>query len=319
MIIKKVLVISYSQTGQLSQVTNSMLAPLEEDENIEVVYKKIEPLKPYPFPWDFMSFMDCFPESVYLDPPKIKEIEEDDNDYDLIILPYQVWFLSPSLPITAFLKSDYAKRKLKGKPVITLIGCRNMWVMAQEKMKQLLTEVEAKLIDNIVLIDQGNSLATFITTPRWMLTGKRDSLWGIFPEAGISKKDIKEASRFGKAIKQALAKDEEKNKNLICSGLNTVNVDEKLIKSEQIGTKSFMIWGKLIRKVGKQGEAKRKPIVILYVVFLLLMIITIVPINMLVQTIIRKINKEKILEQKKIYEAPSGSAKDRMKDFSADE
>ncbi|XPV52864.1 MAG: hypothetical protein ACNI3H_11155 [Halarcobacter ebronensis] len=76
-----------------------------------------------------------------------------------------------------------------------------------------------------------------------------------------------------------------------------------------------MIWGKLIRKVGKQGDPKRKPIVMLYVVFLLLIILTIVPINMLVQTIIRKVNKEKILKQKEIFEAPSGSAKDRMKDF----
>ncbi|RXJ87198.1 dialkylrecorsinol condensing enzyme, partial [Aliarcobacter trophiarum LMG 25534] len=181
---------------------------------------------------------------------------DDDNDYDLVILPYQVWFLSPSLPITAFLKSDYAKRKLKGKPVITLIGCRNMWVMAQEKLKQMLSDVEAKLIDNIVLIDQGNSFATFVTTPRWMLTGKRDSLWGIFPEAGISKQDIKEASRFGKAISHALANDEEKKQESICHGLNAVIIDEKLIKSEQIATKSFMIWGKLIRKVGKQGDPK---------------------------------------------------------------
>jgi len=313
--IKKVLVISYSQTGQLTQLTDSVLAPLEADTNVEVVYKKIEPLKPYPFPWDFMTFMDCFPESIYLDPPEIKEIEDDENDYDLVILPYQVWFLSPSLPITAFLKSDYAKRKLKGKPVITLIGCRNMWVMAQEKLKQMLNDVEAKLIDNIVLIDQGNSFATFVTTPRWMLTGKRDSLWGVFPEAGISKQDIKEASRFGKAISHALANDKEKKQESICHGLNAVTIDEKLIKSEQIATKSFMIWGKLIRKVGKQGDPKRKPIVMLYVVFLLLIILTIVPINMLVQTIIRKVNKEKILKQKEIFEAPSGSAKDRMKDF----
>ncbi|NVJ54427.1 MAG: dialkylresorcinol condensing enzyme [Campylobacteraceae bacterium] len=312
---KKVLVISYSQTGQLTQLTHSVTAPLEADSNIEVVYKEIEPLKPYPFPWDFMTFMDCFPESIYLDPPEIKEIEDDENDYDLVILPYQVWFLSPSLPITAFLKSDYAKRKLKGKPVITLIGCRNMWVMAQEKLKQMLSDVEAKLIDNIVLIDQGNSFATFVTTPRWMLTGKRDSLWGIFPEAGISKQDIKEASRFGKAISKALANDEEKKQESICHGLNAVNVDEKLIKSEQIATKSFKIWGKLIRKVGKQGDPKRKPIVMLYVFFLLLIILTIVPINMLVQTIIRKVNKEKILKQKEVFEAPSGSAKDRMKDF----
>lgn len=314
--IKKVLVVSYSQTGQLTDLVDSVVTPLEKNNQIEVVYKNIKPKKAYPFPWDFMTFMDCFPESIYMDPPEIEAVEEDENEYDLVLLSYQVWFLSPSLPITAFLKSEFAKKKLKDTPVITLIGCRNMWVMAQEKMKRLLKDVNAKLIDNIVMIDQGNSLATFVTTPRWMLTGKSDKLWGVFPEAGISKSDIKNASRFGYAILKALQEDKEKENASICHGLNAVDVDVKLIKSEQIATKSFMIWGKLIRKIGKQGDLKRKPIVMLYVLFLLLIILTIVPLNMIIQTIIRKVNKEKILKQKEFYELPSGNDDYRMKEFS---
>lgn len=311
---KKILIVSYSQTGQLNEVLTSLSSPLKCDE-IEINHKIIKPKKPYPFPWNFFEFMDCFPESVYLDPCEIEEIE-DSNDYDLVIIFYQVWFLSPSLPITAFLKSKFAKEKLKNKPVITVIACRNMWVMAQEKMKSLLKNIDAKLIDNIVLVDQGSSLTTFITTPRWMLTGKRNAFWKIFPKAGVSKEDIKNTSRFGFAIKEALENNLEKEKVSICSGLKAVSVDEKLIKSEQIGTKSFMIWGKLIRKVGKIGDKKRKPFIALYTVFLILMIITVVPINMIVQTIIRKVNKEKILKQKSFYEMPSGSDDFRMKDFS---
>ncbi len=109
----------------------------------------------------------------------------------------------------------------------------------------------------------------------------------------------------------------EKEQVSICSGLKAVNVDEKLIKSEQIGTKSFMIWGgKLIRKIGKAGDLKRRPFIALYTVFLILIIMTVVPINMIVQSIIRKVNKEKILKQKAFYEMPSGSDDFRMKDFS---
>ena len=87
---KKVLVISSSQTGQLSNLVNNFTKPLKEESEIEVFYKNIEPKKPYPFPWDLMTFMDTFPESVYLDPCEIKEFDEDTNDYDLIILSYQV-------------------------------------------------------------------------------------------------------------------------------------------------------------------------------------------------------------------------------------
>lgn len=311
---KKVLVISYSQTGQLTNLTNNFIKPLQDNNNIELFYKNIEPKKPFPFPWTLMTFMDSFPESVYLDPCEINEFEEDDNEYDLIILSYQVWFLSPSIPISSFLKSSWAKEKFKNKPVITLIGCRNMWIMAQEKMKKMLLELDAKLIDNVVLIDKGNSLETFITTPRWMLTGKKNSIFGL-SSAGIDEIEIKKTQRFGKALVDALKSDKEKENKSLLYGLKAVEVNTKLIKSEKIGTKSFTIWGGLIRKIGKPGDIKRKPIVMLYLIFLLLMIITVVPINMIIQSILRKINKNAIIKQKESYELPSGSGEERIKEY----
>ncbi|RYA23193.1 dialkylrecorsinol condensing enzyme [Malaciobacter halophilus] len=311
---KKVLVISYSQTGQLTNLTNNFIKPLQDNNNIELFYKNIEPKKPFPFPWTLMTFMDSFPESVYLDPCEITEFEEDDTEYDLIILSYQVWFLSPSIPISSFLKSFWAKEKFKNKPVITLIGCRNMWIMAQEKMKKMLLELDAKLIDNVVLIDKGNSLETFITTPRWMLTGKKNSIFGL-SSAGIDEIEIKKTQRFGKALVDALKNDKEKENKSLLYGLKAVEVNTKLIKSEKIGTKSFTIWGGLIRKIGKPGDIKRKPIVMLYLIFLLLMIITVVPINMIIQSILRKINKNAIIKQKESYELPSGSGEERIKEY----
>ena len=311
---KKILVVSYSQSGQLSTLLDSTIAPLVNDMNTTVVHKYIKPKKEYPYPWGFIDFMDAFPESVLLKPCEIENIEDDDTEYDLVILAYQVWFLSPSIPTTSFLKSNYAKNKLKNKPVITLIGCRNMWIMAQDKVKSMLLEIDAKLIDNIVLVDQGSSLATFITTPRWMLTGKKNSFWG-FPEAGISPQEIANSKRFGKAILKALQNNEEKLFKPICSGLKAVDVDVKLIKSEKIATKSFTIWGKLISSVGKPGDIKRKPLVLLYLVFLVLIILTVVPINMIIQTINRKLNKKNVEELKKHYEEPSGNSSERIKEF----
>jgi len=316
--VKKVLVISYSQTGQLTQLVENVIHPLKNESSIEVVWKEIKPKKPYPFPWKFMTFMNAFPESVYLDPCEIECFEEDDNTYDLVILAYQVWFLSPSIPITAFLKSNFAKDKLANKPIITLIGCRNMWIMAQEKVKMLLGDIGAHLIDNIVLVDQGNSLATFITTPRWMMSGKKDAFWGL-PKAGISDDEIKRASRFGHAIKDALQQDGETKGKSLCYGLGAVNVNEKLIRSEKIGTKSFHIWGKLIRKCSQQGDLKRNFFIILYTIFLILMIITVVPLNMAIQTLYRKIKKDDVLKQKAFYELPSGNGKERIKEFSHNE
>ena len=53
--------------------------------------------------------------------------------------------------IYTLIDSLISKKKLKDKPIITLIGCRNMWIMAQEKMKKLIHNIGGKLIDNVVL------------------------------------------------------------------------------------------------------------------------------------------------------------------------
>lgn len=310
----KILVISYSQSGQLNSLVENFTKPLAEAGSFELVFKQIEPKTAYSFPWRLIEFMDTFPESVYMEPCELKEIEDDGYEYDLIILAYSVWFLSPSLPISAFLQSSYAKKKLKNKPVITLIGCRNMWIMAQEKVKKLLNSIDAVLIDNVVLIDRGNAFETFITTPRWMLTGKKDGFL-LLSSAGIDESEIKNSSRFGRALVEALHRGWHKQKLPLLKGLRAVSVDARLIKSEQIGHKSFLIWGALIRKIGKRGDKKRQIVVMIYLLFLVLMILTVVPINALLQAILRKVNSKSVQKQKEFYEQPSGSGDDRMREF----
>ena len=249
-----------------------------------------------------------------MDGCEIKEFEIDkDENFDLIILAYTVWFLSPSLPISGFLNSKYTNL-LKNKPIITLIACRNMWIMAQEKLKKQLKKIGATLIDNVVLVDQGSSMATFITTPRWMWTGKKNSFMGL-PRAGVSKKDIEKASRFGSILKDALSKNLEKEKKSLLYGLEAVKVDEKIISVEKIGHRSFLIWGKLVKLFGKTGNIKRVPILIIYFIFLLISICTIVPLLMFIKPIIRSINRKNIIKERDYFELPSGRRKDRLKKF----
>lgn len=315
---KKVLVIYYSQTGQLTSVVDSIRRTLTT-KSIQVTCEHIQPEQEYPFPWPLLKFLDVFPESVFLDPPAIKNLEVSPNSqFDLIIVAYTVWFLSPSLPITAFLKSASAKQLLAGKPVITIIACRNMWLMAQEKLKLLLSTIGAKLLDNVVLVDGGPSLATFITTPRWMLTGKKGEPGAILPPAGITEKEIKDASRFGYAIAYALENGLEKVGQPLLKGLKAVAVNSKLIASEKIGQRSFTIWGKILRQVGPAGDPKRKPVLLIYFVFLVVLIITVVPINMLIKMALHPILKKKMQGQKAYFEQPSGSGTYRMQEFLRD-
>ena len=313
MTVKKVLIVQYSQSGQLTDVVTSVTAPLLASNNIELQTLTLKPVNPYPFPWPILSFFNIFPECVYLDPPELQAFNiNKDEKFDLIILSYQVWFLAPSLPITAFLQSTEGKQLLKDTPVITLIACRNMWIMAQQAVQQMLDNAGAQLLDNIVLVDQGSILASFITTPRWLLTGKKNAFWG-FPEAGISKTDIAAAERFGDAICDALSADKEKQHQPLLSGLGAVSVDVSLLQSEKAGYRSFRIWGKLLRLIGKPGNIIRKIVLIFYIIFLVALIITVVPVTMLLNKILQPVFKKKIQKLKTYYELPSGSDINRIK------
>jgi hypothetical protein len=301
---KKILILYYSQSGQLQNVLQNIVLPLQQDSNISCDYKEIQPKEPYPYPWKFYEFFDTFPESVYLNGCEVETIDCED-DYDLIILGYTVWFLSPSLPVTGFLQSAQAKKLFKDKPVITVIACRDMWLMAQEKMKSLLNNIDARLIDNAVLTDQGKSIYTFVTTPRWMLTGKKNAFW-FFPPAGVAETEMQGADRFGRRLCEALAQNKETENTPLLQGLNAVNVQGKLIATERIAHRSFLIWSKLIKKAGAPGSNARKVVITIYSMFLLTLVLTIVPINIIIRKLLYPFRKKHINKAINYYEQPSG-------------
>lgn len=312
----RILVLYYSQTGQLTRAVQSMMAPLAAQPEVEIVWQNLVPVEAFPFPWGLMRFFDTFPECVYLDPPPIKPVAFGPDDrFDLVILAYQVWFLSPSLPITAFLKSE-AARVLRDTPVITFIACRNMWLSAHEKIKGLLAGLGARHIDNVVLTDQGPPWATFITTPRWLLTGKRNGFWGIFPPAGVSEADIAAASRFGRALAESRDLLHSTTGPLL-SGLGAVKVFPGYIAGEKIAHRSFMIWGRLLRAIGQPGNLLRRIVLVLYILFLVTMILTVMPVSILVRALLRPLLKRRLDAEVARLEAPSGSSIERLDRYSA--
>ncbi len=312
---KKVLVVYYSQTGQITSVVDSICEAMQS-EGISVSRECLRTEQAYPFPWPFFRFLDVFPESVYLDPPALMPLSvSPDDDYDLIILAYQVWYLSPSLPMTAFIKSTAGQKILAGRPVVTVIACRNMWLMAQEKMKKMLSDAGARLLDNVALVDSQSALVTFLTTPRWLLTGNKGTQGGVLPPAGVAESDVASAARFGSALASALENDLEKTGQPLLTGLEAVKVDTRLIASEKIGHRSFLIWGKLLRAIGPQGAPLRQFVLAIYALFLVCMIITVVPITMALKFLFKPLLKKGLEREREYFEAPSGSSNNRMKDF----
>ena len=277
----RILLIYYSQSGEAGRVAETLATRLCDPE-VELVMERLRPKQGYPFPWKNVGrFFAILPE-CHLGP--LPELEtpafDPEQKFDLVILIYQVWFLAPSLPVQAFLKSR-AARVLKGAKVMTVSVSRNMWQSASETMKQLLADAGARHIDNIVVTHQGPAWATFITTPRALLFGKKEGFWGIFPPAGLADAELARVARFGKAILDCRDRLHLPEGVPLLTGLGAVHIQHRYLIPERIGWYWFRGWGHLIRFLGRLGTVPRVAGVYVFVVFLLFLIVIVMPLTML--------------------------------------
>lgn len=296
---KNVLVIYYSQSGQLEEIARNIAKPFLVDQEVSVTYLNIEMVKPYPFPWQPARFFDVFTESFLQIPAEIKEPSQDvfAQKYDLVVLAYQVWYLSPSIPITSFLKSESAKQLLGNTPVVTVIGCRNMWALAQEKVKKLLKDVNASLVGNIALVDRHINHISVITIVEWMFTGKKEKYLGIFPKPGVSEKDIAESTKFGAVILNRLKANSfaGMQDNLVAIG--AVEIRPFLIEMDKKANKMFKIWANLIIKKTNSRTAWLKG----FYIYLLIAIWVMSPIVYILHLITFPLKYAKIKKEKEYY------------------
>ncbi|MBA4393972.1 MAG: dialkylresorcinol condensing enzyme DarA [Desulfobacca sp.] len=257
---KRALIIYYSQTGQLKKIVDSVTVRLREDFNL--VFEELKPIPPYPFPWQGSEFFQAFPESVQEIPCALEPFQFNlDQDFDLVILAYQVWFLSPSIPFTAFLQSSAAGKVLKDKPVITILGVRNMWIMAQERVKKHLRELGGRSVGNIVFVDPHPNLLSLMTIIRWLMKGEQKGkglISRLFPQAGVPEQTIREAVKFGEIIQKAfrLRKLDTLQNRLLEKG--AVRIKPVLMSLETRGRLIFGIWSKFVLKKGGYGNPARE-------------------------------------------------------------
>ncbi|MDO6516448.1 dialkylrecorsinol condensing enzyme DarA [Zobellia uliginosa] len=280
---KEVLVVYYSQTGQLRSIIDSVISPLQQ-ESINITYHQILPKTPYGFPWKKERFFDVFPEAFLQIPTEINTPDASvlSRKYDLVILGHQVWYLSPSIPLNSFLTSEAAKTLLNDTPVITVIGVRNMWAMSQEKVKKILIGLNAKLVGNIALVDKSPNHVSVITIVYWMLQGKKDRMWGIFPKPGVSENTIASADKFGHPIKEALMASDFSSLQEKLNDLNASKISNLLVQMDKRGNLLFSKWANLIRKKGNQGDPARKKWLRLFNYYLIFAIWIIAPIVFIV-------------------------------------
>lgn len=251
---KNVLVINYSQSGQLDNILSNFLEPFSD---FEVERVKIMPKQDYPFPWNFDVFFGIMPDTVKENPIELAPFSLKREKYDLIIIGYQPWFLSPCQPITALLKDTGFTKILKDTPVATVIGSRNMWLKSQESVVKWISDAGGKMVANIPFVDRVQNHISALTIVHWMKKGKKTRKWGFFPLPGVSEKDIKSASIYGTPLANGLktGKWDNVQEQIIAKG--GIKVKSSLMLIEDRGKRIFKVWANLIEKKGTTEKKKR--------------------------------------------------------------
>lgn len=245
---KNILVVYYTQSGQLEDIVKNIAIPFEEkSEQYDVTYYNIKLKKDFPFPWSGDVFFNTFPESYLQIPSEILPPPEEvlNKKFDLILFGYQVWYLTPSIPIISFLKSGFAENIFKDTPVVTISGTRNMWMFSQEKLKVYLKQMQAKLVGNIALVDRHDNYTSVLTILRWMTTGQKEKS-GMLPAAGVSDEEINGSPKYGRIIEKHFSKNtlETLQPDLVKNG--AVEIRAFLVRVEKVGNKIFKVWSNLI-------------------------------------------------------------------------
>jgi len=244
---KKILVIYYSQSGQLGDIISNLTNPLIEAGNsVETI--RVQPSIAYPFPWTGKSFFAVMPDCVLAVPTNLEPIQLKETHYDLIILGYQAWFLSASIPSNSILNDPSVKAVLKNCPVVTITGARNMWISAMEQIKKTLAAAGAKLVGNIALVDKHANFVSFVTIFYWMFKGKKERYLNIFPKPGVSDADIDGCKIFGSTIEKYLAAGNYDGMQQELVEQKAVVVKYNLMFIESKAKRIFGIWANIIAK-----------------------------------------------------------------------
>lgn len=290
--------ISFTQSGQTNRVQEAVLGPLLES-GLTVSQIPLAEQSPYPFPWPVLTLLNAIPETILLQPAPNKPVAPPDAEADIVLLFWQAWYLAPSCPVTAFLQSPQAKGILDGKPVVSVVVCREMWYSAFETLTGLVEAAGGRLVGHAAVTPTGH-WTSMLSTPYWLVTGKKRMLPFIAP-AGLTDDDITGCRRFGEAIRTALADPARLLLGRLFEGLNPAPVNTILAPVERVTHRIMRLWAKPIIKLGSPKSRLRKVVLCGSFVFLYALIIVLTPLVMAINLVRSWLNPRYIAHLKERY------------------
>jgi hypothetical protein len=180
-----------------------------------------------------------------------------------------------------------------------------MWLGAQEKMKKLLLQAEAKLVGNIVFADHSSNLTSLVTVLAFELKGVKEKFMGFFPKYGVSQRDLERAPLVGEDIKTALKKGDYSQLQSCIVKKDFVQIKPNLMIMEGRGQAMFPLYANYISKKGTAGSADRRTRVKIFGFVLPTAILLLSPIITIIARLTPIVAQKKIKNQIAYYQQNS--------------
>ncbi|MBY8862209.1 hypothetical protein K7711_37445 [Nocardia sp. CA2R105] len=250
--VRTVVVVEYSQTGQLDEAVDALVGPLLAA-GWQVRHIGIEPIPEFPFPWPVTRFFGVFPECVDENatvPITSAGSELSTASGDLVIFAYQVWYLAPSLPMRSVLTRH--PELFADRDVLTLVACRNMWYSAAAEVQRRLRAIGARQLGTVAAIDTRPQALTLVTTLRWLLLGRRNG--ALFGRAGIGDDELERLGALGAGL---LTTSSTQDVRALLREQTSAPVVPVLAAADLLAGRAFRRWGAVIRRSSTFGSGAR--------------------------------------------------------------
>lgn len=127
------------------------------------------------------------------------------EDYDLVILGYQPWFMKPSFPVRTWLTSA-AGSILEGKKVVSVITARGAWKACFAEANRLVKAQGGEIVDSLALCAQVGDPMNFMQLSRWLFRNDDpdQSYQRKYGPYGVGDVGIAAANAFGASLSMRL-------------------------------------------------------------------------------------------------------------------
>lgn len=203
-----VLALYSSLTQQTERIMLEVTGALQTGGH-QVTLEKLELEDPYPLPLPAPMLGKLLEQSLRSrwPTPPLKPLRGPlPSAPDLILLGYQPWFMTPAVPMHAFLKGEQGA-VIQGRPVIGLLTCRALYDRASGLFREWVEARGGELVEQRVWCDQSPDPGNFASLGYMLKNGKEPDgslLKRLIPPYGPGEVGFARARQYGESLSARL-------------------------------------------------------------------------------------------------------------------